>query len=275
MARIPPKWTLALVSRLAPPLVVAVVTWAAPARAEIDPGGSPSQQAGAAPTATPPLAYPPQQKAWPTTTILPPPVLPAPASGQGVWSAAQPSELRPRSGGVYVELQADDPNTRIDRIVESTAVPVCLAPCRQILDRNSIYVIGGDGITSTSRFTLLDSADSLTLNIKAGSLSRSAGGGALLFVGGVLGLAGLLIEGLSSVAAASIENQGGNTNVARGNVVALGMMAIGLSAAAIGFCLKRTARTTVTSSTGATFSESPSGKRTRPLFALTPRGIEF
>ena len=300
-------WTQPLVFRSALTLAAAALMSAAPARAQLAPVGASSPQAqtsaaptpppayrpataGAPPTAyppppappgAPPTAYPPPlaPPGTPPTGYPPPPPVPAPVPGQGAWTAQGPSEVRPGPSGVYVELEADNPNTRIDRVVEGVTIPVCLAPCRRVLDRNNIYVIGGDGVRSTSHFALPDNHDRVTLRVKAGSSSQLAGGAALIAVGGAVGYAGLFLWELSLVST-SVANVNGNANMTapRGNAgLGLGLMAVGLAVGAIGVYLALTARTTVSSSTGATFSETPPVRRKRPFFdlALTPRGIEF
>lgn len=290
----PAMWTQSLVFRPALALVAAALMSAAPARAQLVPGGVSSRQAQTTAAPTPPPAYPPPPAppgtpptgyppppagVSPGPSAWPPPPVPAPVPGQGAWTVQGPSEVRPGPSGVYVELEADNPNTRLDRVVEGAAIPVCLAPCRRVLDRNNVYVIGGDGVRSTSHFALPDNHDRVTLSVKAGSSSQLAGGAALIAVGGAVGYAGLFLWELSLVST-SVANVNGNTNMTapRGNAgLGLGLMAVGVAVGAIGVYLALTARTTVSSSTGATFSETPPVRRKRPFFdlALTPRGIEF
>ena len=166
--------------------------------------------------------------------------------------------------GVYVVIHTSSPGVRIDRVVgQSAQVPVCVAPCRQVLPRNNIYVIDGAGIRATSRFMLPDDRNQLTLDVDAGSSAR-LGVGVLLTIVGF----GIAYVGLLAVAANSVS---GND---RGPSAAL--VAGGFGAGIAGVYLVSTSHTTVVSSTGSVFTRAPARPRARrPAVALTPRGLEF
>lgn len=181
------------------------------------------------------------------------------------------------ANGVYVELNADDPNTRIDRMDGGTPVPVCLAPCRMVLDRNQLYVIQGQGVRRTSQFLLPDGHDRVTLDVEAGSSSRMATGVVLTVGGGAMAYLGMFViqmTAFSHLANASDPEPRRASSLSPN--VGLAMMGGGITAAAIGIYLAATARTSVTSSTGSRFSDaSPQARKRSKTFALTARGIEF
>jgi hypothetical protein len=192
-----------------------------------------------------------------------------------------PRELPPGApsgtGGVLVELHTDDPNTRIDRVVGNATTPVCFAPCRKRLDRNNLYVIEGDGLRSTSQFLLPDDHDQVTLDVHAGSSARLAGGVVLMIGGGIVSYIGLLVWEVGTLSHGLASYSNGDTRNSRSVAdTGLVMMAIGIPATILGIYFAATTHTSVVSSSGATFTQdSPPPSRKRPLFALTPRGLEF
>lgn len=84
----------------------------------------------------------------------------------GSMSATNPYAL----GGVFVEIRSPSRPVRIDRVIApGMTMPVCSSPCRQVLPRNSVYVITGDGVRPTSQFVLPDDRDRVLLDVKPGS----------------------------------------------------------------------------------------------------------
>lgn len=214
------------------------------------PPGSP------APSGYPPPAYPPAG--------YPPPGYPPP--GYPGWGAPPPR-------WVFVDVKTDDPHVRIERVVGNGRIPVCYAPCRKMLDTGSVYVIAGDGVRTTSQFVLPDDRDKVLLDVQAGSSARLAGGAILLGVGVAVSYLGLLVWDASKL---SVESSSPSpTNSAHTGET---MMLIGLPAVVLGLYLTIGSHTSVTSSTGSTFTqEVPRAPRSghRPWIALTPRGLEF
>lgn len=155
-------------------------------------------------------------------------------------------------GGVLVEVRTDDARTRIDRVLTGQSIPVCLAPCRKVLDRNSIYVIEGDGIRPSSQFLLPDDRTELTLDVRAGSTGRMLGGGLLIAGGLSVGYVGLLYWATGSVVNATSGNLTGQDGSHTKNS-GLAMMSIGIPLAVVGLYLALTSQTKVVSSTGASF----------------------
>lgn len=186
------------------------------------------------------------------------------------WPAPNGARAAPRS--VYVELRADNPRVRIDRVLEGMTSPVCVAPCRTWLDAQSAYVITGDGVRSTSRFVLPDDRDAVTLDVRAGSTARLVVG--TLLIGG--GVATIYIGALVWEASALSGLPGGDPQ--RGDQlrrVGITMTAIGIPAALFGTYLALTSHTSVASSTGSTFTQAAPPRPKRPRVALTGRGLEF
>jgi len=172
---------------------------------------------------------------------------------------------------IYVDLEADNPNVRIDRMVGNLSVPVCLAPCRRPLPRDGIYVIQGDGVPATSRFQLPDDRQQVTLDVHAGSSGRRMAGATLIVAGVVAAYAGLLVAGNLSNGSDTSSSDG-----TRGpSSWAVGLLGGGLVATFAGLYLCMTTHTTVVSSTGNTFTVAPAAPRKHSRFALTPRGLEF
>jgi hypothetical protein len=168
-------------------------------------------------------------------------------------------------GSVYVEVNADDPRVRIDVIDESgTSRPVCLAPCRQMLDRRLIYVIEGDGISPTSRFVLPDDQSSVTLKVRAGTHVARAVGVTLLALG-----YGAEIVGYVAIGDPGLRNSPPPRWVAPVELAGLVAMIGG------GLAVLLNGQTRVSSSSGRTFSAAPERRHKPPAFALTPRGLEF
>lgn len=172
---------------------------------------------------------------------------------------------------VYVDLKADNPNVRIDRMVGNSAVPVCLAPCRRPLPRDGVYVIQGAGVPATSHFQLPDDRQQVTLDVHAGSSSRRVVGATLIVVGVVGAYVGLLAD-TSSLGSSDTSSSGGVRGPSSWTLALLGG---GLVATLAGVYLCMTTHTTVVSSTGNTFTLEPAVPRKHSRFALTPRGLEF
>jgi hypothetical protein len=232
--------------RLAVSLTLAIWFLAGRAGAQSSPPMPDSQQASPWEA---PSGQPPQPASWGTPT---PPAAPA---------------------TIYVDLKADNPNVRLDRMAGNFTVPVCLAPCRRPLPRDGIYVIQGDGVPATSRFQLPDDRQQVTLDVHAGSSGRTIAGATLIVAGVVAAYAGLLVADANSLSNSSETSSSGGV---RGpSSWALGLLGGGLVATLAGVYLCVTTHTTVVSSTGNTFTVAPSAPGKHPRFALTPRGLEF
>jgi hypothetical protein len=177
-------------------------------------------------------------------------------------------------GGVYVELRASSPNVRIERVIGQLRVPVCYAPCRLVLPRSNVYVIGGNGVQPSSQFVLPDDRPQVTLDVQAGSSARMAGGGILAGVGLLTAYAGLII-----LAANDARNppttftQDGTRppSTGTGTVLLLGGLTVGV----VGLYMALGTHTIVRSSTGSVFTESPRRALKPPAIAFTSRGLEF
>ena len=174
---------------------------------------------------------------------------------------------------IQVELQADAPGVRLERVgVDGRTTPLCFAPCHRLLPRSSLYVVGGDGIQSTSQFLLPGDRSQVTLNVRAGSTVRRGAGGALLLAGVIVGYLGLAFAeaGLLSSDADGSGKRSFNSAEAVGGVMMLG----GLVASIGGLVMVLSSSTKVSSSTGSTFTKDER-PRTRPVVALTPGGLVF
>jgi len=174
-------------------------------------------------------------------------------------------------------MRSDDPRTRIDRVIPGGgAAPVCFSPCNKMLESNSLYVIQGDGVRSTTRFLLPDDRDSVDLNVQAGSSARVAGGAILMGAGIVTAYIGLFVW------AAGVANNSIDSSLAgmprNDHSVAVGetMVVAGLAGGLLGLYLAVSTHTTVTSSSGTTFTrDTTAPPRQRPRIALTPTGLVF
>lgn len=198
----------------------------------------------------------------------PPPVSPIFVPPPGSTAFPPPGEV---PEGVFVELRADAPGVRIDRYgSDGERVTVCSAPCQRVLPRDSLYVIDGEGIRTTSRFSLPDDRRQLILDVKTGSAAQNVVGAVLIVGGGATLLFGLF-AGLPPGPDAPVESSAS----AFGADTRLALLVGGGLAVALGAILSLTSKTTVTSSSGANFSRAPVTRRPRAPIALTPRGLEF
>lgn len=230
--------------------------------------------AGAPPAATAnplaPMPYPPGAYAPGMVPMQPmvPLFVPNP-SVAGTFAGANPYSM----GAVYVEIKTSRP-VRIERVISpGTTVPVCLSPCRQVLPRNSVYVITGEGVRTTSQFVLPDDRDRLLLDVNPGSTSQAVLGGVLVGAGLItayLGLIAVAASGIQSDAAQLNDSSSNNSTNTR--QVGVGLLVGGGLAGLIGLYLLLDSKTLVKSSTGSQFSQSPAHKH---RFAFTARGIEF
>jgi len=227
------------------------------------PPGSPSADSPPRGSGYPPPGYPPP--GYPPPAGYPPQGYPAPGAYPG-WGPP------PVPRWVFVELNSDDPRARIDRVIGNNRVPACYAPCRKMLDTTSIYVIGGDGVRTTSQFVLPDDRDKVTLDVQAGSSARMAGGIVLLGAGVVVSYLGLPVWEAGQISQIdSSGNSSSNGTVRTGETMVL----VGVPAVILGLYLTITTHTTVNSSTGSTFTQDAPRPRKRPWIALTARGLEF
>jgi hypothetical protein len=255
--------------------------------------------APAPPVTSPPTAPAPEIQAYPPGPAAPaaPPAPPAPAAadvlGRGQpgvvpgvvpygapYAAAPygaPSPWGEGTGGVYVELRTDNPNVRIDRVVEGTSVgTVCFAPCRKVLPRSNAYVITGDGVHPTSSFVLPDDRQQLTLDVHAGSSVNRTVGAAVLLVGGITAYLGLFAAEIYTLGAidSSPSSSSSRRDASTGALLVTGLGIVGV---VTGIFLISSSRTTVVSSTGNSFSDGAPARpaRHRPAVAVTARGLEF
>jgi len=174
------------------------------------------------------------------------------------------------TGGVYVEVRTSSRHVRIERVISpGHTMTVCFAPCRQILPRNSVYVIGGNGVRETSQFVLPDDRDRVTLDVKTGSTGQAAGGALLLGAGLLAAVIGgaLLLRGDSSSTGRSMSR-----SLTAGGFFLIGG---GIVSGLLGVYLLSDAQTTVSSSTGTHFSGTPVPRQKHGRVALTWRGLEF
>lgn len=239
------------------------------------PGTVPAPQAAPAPP--PPSALPagPSDPWSSPDGTAPPPAYGADAYGAP--AAGYPGAPGYQGGGmIQVDLKADEPGVRLDRVQGAgAAATVCVAPCSRLVPRNNLYVIDGDGIRATSQFLLPDDRNQVTLDVKAGSSARHGGGAALMVGGLIVGYVGMItLElGLTSEAVSD-----GTTRDRSDKAATVGgvLLAAGVAAAIGGLYLMMTSNTKVTSSTGSKFSEDEHPRpRAKSSVALTPRGLTF
>jgi hypothetical protein len=190
------------------------------------------------------------------------------ADAYGAPAAGYPGAVQ-GGGMIQVDVRADEPGVRLDRVQgQGISTAVCVAPCSKLVPRNNLYVIDGEGIRTTSQFLLPDDRNQVTLNVKAGSSARHGGGAVLLVAGLVIGYVGLM--GLAAT------ESGTGSQSDQGATIGGGLLIGGLAAAIGGLYLVMTSSTTVTSSTGATFSKNDQvPARAGSSVALTPRGLTF
>lgn len=217
--------------------------------------------------ATPRVEAPPAPIEDPNQVATPPP---APRV-----APAQPPPPASPGNGVYVELRSADAGMRIDQVTPAgQSWTACGVPCRRVLQRNLTYVIESNDAPPTLPFLLPDDATHLTLDVHPGSQTQSNVGTLLAIAGGVVALIGFVRLAT-----------GGNSPSS--DQAGLELLAGGAVGGITGLVLYRMSRTTVTSSTGATFGEqrerdgdakkrpAPSIVLTPHGFALTPHGLTF
>jgi hypothetical protein len=188
--------------------------------------------------------------------------------------AALPSAAAASDAAVDVELHADSPVVRLDRIVDGVAVPACFAPCRLALPRDGVYVIGGPGVQPTKPFTLSgDVYGHTTLEVRAGSSLRFQIGmaattiGAIAFLGGEVSAAVIGFHDLAT----RPDDAPREPWPSRLAIVGLA----GIPVLITGVILVLTSPTRVTTSNGVRFSLRLPGRIHAAAIALTPRGLEF
>ena len=214
----------------------------------------PPPAAAPAPAPVPPPAPVPSPVADPNEIVAPP----APPPVEPVGPAPPPPS------GVYVELRSDDPGMRIDQVTSGgQSWPACEIPCRRILQRNITYVLESNQAPATSPFLLPNNVNRLTLDVQAGSQTRSNVGTILAVAGGVIGLIGF-IRLTTTSGSPSSDHTG------------LELLGLGGAVGITGIVMFHVSRTTVNSSTGSTFSEQRDrGAKAAPSIALTPQGLAF
>lgn len=185
-------------------------------------------------------------------------------------TAANPYSM----GGVFVEIRSHSRPVRLDRVISpGMTLPVCTSPCRKVLPRNSVYVISGDGVRTTSRFVLPDDRDRVVLDVKPGS-SGDVVFGVLAAGAGLISMyVGLIFVAASELHESSDPYYQERHDKGPGKTTGAIMMVGGLIAGIVGLYYIFSSDTEVSSSTGARFSETPTSKRSR--FAFTARGLEF
>jgi hypothetical protein len=198
-----------------------------------------------------------------------------PSSAGAAATDASPSDAPLRKSGIRVELRADDPKTRIDRVSATGDIrSACFAPCREVLDPDATYVIEGEGIPATAAFLLPDHTDAIRLDVQAGSLRRTWIGTGLAVFGGAAvawGLSTVVRARGSAVKPLPGQPDPYDQDVKVGSIV-IGTGVVSLFA---GLVLRLTGRTSVMTSTGAAFTSQKSARDTRPRIALTPQGMTF
>jgi hypothetical protein len=182
--------------------------------------------------------------------------------GYSPWEAPPPP-------GVVVELQADSDQVRILRVDGGRQRVVCAAPCGEALPREGTYQIAGDGVVPTAPFSLADNASTLRLQVRAGSEDQHTAGIALIAAGVATYLAGSVYFFYKS-ASMPLDTPGNPRTLD----VSLALQGTGAAAALVGLILTLTARTSVVTSNGVTFSLAPA-RRGRSRVRLTLRGLEF
>jgi hypothetical protein len=264
-------------ARRASVLAWLALVWPLAAHAQPAENSSPAPAAGTAPPTMTPVA--PTVRPYAPPTGYPPPGYPPPGyppAGYPPPGAYPGWGTPPPPRWVLVELNSDDPRVRIDRVVGNNRVPACYAPCGKMLDTGSVYVIGGDGVRATSQFVLPDDRDKVTLDVQAGSSARVAGGIILLGAGIASTYLGFLVWELGKISEIDSTTTSSSSNGVRTGAT---MMLIGIPAAVIGLVLTITTHTTVSSSTGSTFTQETTRPGKRPWLAFTPRltpfGLEF
>jgi hypothetical protein len=178
---------------------------------------------------------------------------------------------------IYVELKTDNKAVRIDRFVPGVGqFPVCRAPCQKMLRTDDVYIIDGEGVKTTNRFTLPTDRNAVTLDVKAGSSSKSSMGVVFVVLGGIAAYVGLLVLEASTLSNAADSVNGTSRSNTDGQVIGLGLGLGGLALGITGIVMISGSTTTVISSTGSVFTENarPAPKK-RSWLALTPRGLEF
>lgn len=117
---------------------------------------------------------------------------------------------------VQVNIQSDSPEVSLFRVISEGVGSIassrgmatigivnyareCQAPCNmRILEPRSEFFIGGNGITPSSRFSLLDQGRDVSLHVRPGSAGLRATGWYSIVVGASAAVVGGLILGLSS-----------------------------------------------------------------------------
>jgi hypothetical protein len=194
---------------------------------------------------------------------------PPPEAAPQVFVDGQPvGDLPPPSPeGVRVDLWADSPNVRLMRVDGPSPTVVCAPPCGVIVPSQGVYQIAGDGVVRTSRFSVPTDHPDLQLHVKSGSNAQRWGG---IVIGAIGYTTVLLGESL-----ATYDPMPGTQPPSwRTKEVGLTMMAAGLVVGTVGLVMILTANTSVSSSSGASFSHAaPRGRRT--AIRLTAAGLEF
>ncbi len=185
------------------------------------------------------------------------------------WAQSIEEESSRGSAGVRVEVRADKPGVRIDRITaDGSSTTVCFAPCLRVLARDGVYVIGGAGIRSTSQFALPRDHHQLVLDVEAAASARSVAGGLLVTTGGLA----LLFDVLSGPKPDAPVNASGSSI---DDGIRTAMLVGGVLALSLGIYFVATSHTKVTTSSGVTFTRADAPRRSRTPIAFTSRGLEF
>jgi len=265
----PPPEEPPVSQRLWPPPEPSRPPRAAPSTQDATPDETPPAKSA---PATPPVAPAPPPPPVPAPVTAPavdpnlvtdPNLIVAPAAPP-VAPPKPPPQAPPPPSGVFVELRSDDPGMRIDQVTPGgQSWPACEIPCRRVLQRNLTYVVESNQAPATSPFLLPDNVNRLTLDVQAGSQARANIGTILAVVGGVVGLIGFIR--LTTTGSSPQNDRTG-----------LELLGVGAGVGITGIVLYRMSRTTVTSSTGSTFSEQRDrGAKGGPSIALTPQGLVF
>jgi len=117
---------------------------------------------------------------------------------------------------VLVHLDVDNTNVRLMRVAGigfgtagnisvsvASTMNVCAAPCDRWVEKGSdMFYVGGDGVTPSPTFSLVDHQPSVSMKVKAGGAGQRIAGYMLIYVGAT-GLASGAMLGILSLAIGS------------------------------------------------------------------------
>jgi hypothetical protein len=187
--------------------------------------------------------------------------------------AGAPPATATEAGDVVVHMSSDSDAVRLVRIGADGAETVCTAPCDKPLPASGTYRIVGDGMPSTSLFTIQPANGHLTLDIQAGSsVQRLVGIGSVFAGATALIFSAVYTEGLLLEDAAAETRRDHYKDP-----LLWGSFGGGLVLAIAGGILMATASTWVQTSNGVSFGmgSGTHARARRPRVTLTPAGLHF